>query len=65
MRNSSPVYFYLDALLNVPHPGRLVYLSRHIMKDVALTSEERSYLMSLANHLYRCLVGQRDIYLDL
>ena len=65
MKNSSPADFYRDALLNAPYPAGLVYLARHIMRDVALTSEERSYLMSLANHLYGCLNGQRDIYLAL
>lgn len=65
MKNSSPVDFYRDALLNASYPAGLVYLARHIMRDVALTSVERSYLMSLANHLYGCLNGQRDIYLAL
>lgn len=65
MKNSSPADFYRDALLNAPYPAGLVYLARHIMRDVALTSVERSYLMSLANHLYGCLNGQRDIYFDL
>lgn len=62
MKNSSPAYFYRDALLNAPYPAGVVYLARHIMYDVALTSDERSYLMSLANHIYGGLNGQRDIY---
>lgn len=65
MKNSSPADFYREALLNAPYPAGLVYLARHIMRDVALTSVERSYLMSLANHLYGCLNGQRDIYFAL
>lgn len=62
MKNSSPVDFYRDALLNAPYPAGLVFLARHIMRDVALTSVERSYLISLANHLYGCLCNQRSIY---
>lgn len=62
MKNSSPVDFYRDALLNAPYPAGVVYLARHIMYDVSLSSDERSYLMSLANYIYGCLNGQRDIY---
>lgn len=65
MKNSSPADFYRDALLNAPYPSGLVYLARHIMRDVALSDLERSYLMSLANHLYGGLSGKHDIYLAL
>lgn len=62
MKKFSSVDFYRVALLNAPYPSDLVYIARHILKDVALTSEDRSYLISLANHLYGCLNGQGDIY---
>lgn len=65
MKNSSRVDFYRDALLAAPYDAGVLYLARHIMYDVSLTSDERSYLMSLANHLYGCLCNQRSIYLDL
>lgn len=65
MKNSSPFDFYRDALLNVSYPAGVLYLARHIMHDVVLTSEERSYLMSLSNHLYSCLCNRRSIWLDL
>lgn len=65
MKNSSPADFYRDVLFNAPYAAGVLYLARHIMRDVALTSDERSYLMGLADHLYGCLCNQRSIYLDL
>lgn len=62
MKNLSPVDFYRVALLNAFSSADLVFIARYIMKDVALTSDERSYLISLANHLYGCLNDQCDIY---
>lgn len=65
MKKFSPVDFYRDALLDAPYPAGLVYLARHIMCDVVLSDSERSYLMSLADHLYGCLCNERSIYLCL
>ena len=65
MKNFSPADFYRDALLNAPYALGVLYLARHIMRDVALTTVERSYLMALAAHLYACFNNQCDIYLDL
>lgn len=65
MKNLSPADFYRDALLNAPYAAGVLYLARHIMRDVVLTSPERSYLMALAAHLYACLNCHRDLYLDL
>lgn len=62
MKDLSSVDFYRVAVLNAYSSSDLVFIARHIIKDVALTSEERSYLMSLANHIYGCWNDQRDIY---
>lgn len=65
MLNSSPADFYYDALLNAPYSSGILFLARHIKRDVLLTSTERSYLLAMASHLYAFLNGQRDIFLDL
>lgn len=65
MKKFDLVDFYLDALLKAPYPAGILYLARHIMRDVALTSEQRSYLMAVAKEIYGCLNNQRDIFLDL
>lgn len=64
MKNFSPVDFYRDALLSAPYPAGVLYLARHIRNDIILSSSERSFLLSLANHLYGSLCG-RELYFDL
>lgn len=65
MKKFDPVVFYLDALENAPYPVGILYLARHIMRDFALTSVQRSYLMVVAKEIYGCINNQRDIFLDL
>lgn len=64
MKTSTPFDFYRDGLLNALYPGGVLYLARHIRNDIILSSSDRSYLLSLANHLYCSLCG-RDLYFDL
>lgn len=49
--------FYYDALLHAPYPSGILYLARHIRKDLCLDSYDREWLYEYAGYFFRDLTG--------